>query len=136
MPAQRDLAIARRGVRPCVVIIDKHPAYRRAVRRRTWRATHIRTVLHRARGDPTEAIERSHVPVKDRIRPMLGLRSVATGQRLPEGIELARAIRRGQFRSAPELGGTWTSRRLTGGRSHVHLAGRPTALCRLPPPGE
>ena len=45
-----DLAIARRGVRPTVVISDKHPAYRRAVRRRGGRATHVRTGLHRAWG--------------------------------------------------------------------------------------
>jgi transposase-like protein len=88
-------AIARRGVRPRVVITDKHASYRRAVRRRSWRATHIRTGLHRARGETTKAIERSHVPIKDRLRPMRGLQSVATGQRLLEGIELTQAIRRG-----------------------------------------
>jgi DDE domain len=38
-----DQAIARRGGRPRVAITDKHAAYRRAVRRRTWRAAHIRT---------------------------------------------------------------------------------------------
>jgi transposase-like protein len=41
-------AIAQRGVRPKVVIADEHAAYPRAVRGRTWRATHIRTGLHRA----------------------------------------------------------------------------------------
>jgi len=90
-------AIARRGVRPKVVITDKHAAYRRAVRRRTWRATHIRTGLHRARGETTKAIERSHVPVKDRLRSMRGLQSVATGQRLLEGIEAVQAIHRGHL---------------------------------------
>jgi transposase-like protein len=90
-------AIARRGVRPKVVITDKHASYRRAVRRRTWRATHIRTGRHRARGETTKAIERAHVPVKDRLRPMRGLQSVATGQRLLEGIELARAVYRGHI---------------------------------------
>jgi transposase-like protein len=95
-----DQAIARRGVRPEVVISDKHPAYRRAVRRRSWRATHIRTGLHRARGETTKAVERSHVPIKDRVRPMRGLHSVATGQRLLEGIEVAQAIRRGHIGAA------------------------------------
>jgi transposase-like protein len=89
-----DQAIARRGVRPTVVITDKHAAYPRAVRRRTWRATHIRTGLHRARGETTKAIERSHVPIKDRLRPMRGVQSVATGQRLLEGIEAVQAIYR------------------------------------------
>ena len=95
-----DQAIARRGVRPKVVISDKHPAYRRAVRRRSWRATHVRTGLHRARGETTKAIERSHVPIKDRVRPMRGLHSVASGQRLLEGIELTQAIRRGHIGAA------------------------------------
>jgi IS6 family transposase len=97
-----DQAIARRGVRPRVVVTDKHAAYRRAVRRRTWRATHIRTGLHRARGETTKAIERSHVPTKDRVRPMRGLQSVATGQRLLEGLELAQAVHRGHIRSGNE----------------------------------
>jgi putative transposase len=46
-------AIARRGGRPRVVITDKHASYRRAGRQRTWRAAHIRTGLHRARGETT-----------------------------------------------------------------------------------
>jgi transposase-like protein len=90
-------AIARRGGWPRVVITDKHASYRRAVRQRTWRAAHVRTGLHRARGETTKAIERSHVPVKDRLRPTLGLQSIATGQRLLEGFELANAIRRGHI---------------------------------------
>jgi transposase, IS6 family len=106
-----DQATARRGVRPRVLITDKHPAYRRAVRRRAWRAIHIRTGLHHARGATTKAVERSHVPVKDRLRPMRGLQSVATGQRLPEGIELAHAVRRGHVRPEPERGRRWPSRR-------------------------
>jgi transposase, IS6 family len=99
-----DQAITRRGGRPRVVITDKHAAYRRAVRRRAWRARHVRTGLHRARGETTKAVERSHVPVKDRLRPMRGLHSLATGQRLLEGIELAHALRRGDIRvgTAPE----------------------------------
>jgi transposase-like protein len=74
------------------------------VRRRTWRARYIRTGLHRARGETTKSVERSHVPVKDRVRPMRGLRSVATGQRLLEGIELAHAIRRGHVQASPVAG--------------------------------
>src|SRR5919197_2120514 len=37
--------------------------------------------LHRARGETTKPIERSHAPVKDRLGAMRGLRSIATGQR-------------------------------------------------------
>jgi hypothetical protein len=54
------------------------------------------TGLHRAPGHPpTQPIERSHVPVKDRVRPMRGLQSIPTGQQLVEGMTVAQAIRRG-----------------------------------------
>jgi len=89
--------IARRGVRPREVITDKHARYRRAIRRHARRAAHFQTGLHRARGETTKPVERSHVPVKDRLRPMRGLQSIATGQCLLEGIELAHAIRHGHI---------------------------------------
>ena len=87
-------AIRRRGVTPVVVITDKHQPYVRAVQQHVPTALHIRTGLHRARGVTTKAIERSHVPVKDRVRPMRGLETIGTGQRLLEGIEVAQGIRR------------------------------------------
>jgi transposase-like protein len=101
--ARRDLAsaraffapaIRRRRVRPDHVVTDKHQAYVRAVRRHAPRAVPTRTGLHRARGETTKAIERAHVPIKDRPRPMRGLQSVSTGQRLLEAIEAVQAIRR------------------------------------------
>jgi transposase-like protein len=61
---------------------------------------HTRTGLHRARGETTKPIERSHIPIKDRLRPMRGLQSIASGQRLLEGIEAVQAIRRGELRAA------------------------------------
>src|SRR5687767_6738153 len=79
----------RRAARPGTVITDKHPAYGRAVRRHAPRAAHVRTGLHRARGETTQPVERSHAPVKDRLRAMRGLQSVATGQRVLEAIEAA-----------------------------------------------
>ena len=102
-------AIARRGVTPTVVITDGHPAYRRAVREHAPGARQIVTGLHRAPGHATtQPIERSHVPVKDRVRPMRGLQSIATGQWLMEGMAVAQAIHRGHMRStgvtATELG--------------------------------
>jgi transposase-like protein len=72
----------------------------RAVRRHARRAVHTRTGLHRARGETTKPIERSHVPIKDRLRSMRGLQSIASGQRLLEGIEAVQAIRRGELRAA------------------------------------
>ena len=102
---QRDLAsaraffaqaIARRGVRPLLLVVtDKHPAYRRAIRRHARGARHVRTGLHRTRGETTKPIERSHVPVKDRLRPMRGLQSVRTGQWVIETVEAMQALRRG-----------------------------------------
>jgi transposase-like protein len=76
------------------VVTDMHQASVRAVRRDARRALHTRTGLHRARGETTKAVERSHVPIKDRLRPMRGLQSVPTGQRLLETIEAVQAIRR------------------------------------------
>ena len=56
--------------------------------------------LHRARGKTTRAVERSHVPVNDRQRPMRGLQSVPSGQRRLEGIEARQAVRRGDVRAS------------------------------------
>jgi IS6 family transposase len=90
-------AMARREVQPRTVVTDKHAGYPKAVAEDAG-AHHVRTGLHRSRGETTQPIERSHALVKDRVRPMRGLQSVATGQRVLEGIELARAVRRGDIR--------------------------------------
>ena len=89
------LATYRRRSLPDAVITDKHPAYARAVRDEVPGATHTQSGLHRRSGLDTKAIERSHVPTKDRLRPMRGLQSIRTGQRAIEGVELARAVQRG-----------------------------------------
>jgi transposase-like protein len=91
-------AIKRRGVVPIEVVTDKHRAYLRAVKQHAPNAKHRRTGLHRKRALTTKPVERSHVPIKDRVKPMRGLGSVATGQRLLEGVELAQAVRRGDVR--------------------------------------
>ena len=97
-------AIKRRGVVPEEVITDKHRAYLRAVRQHLPNAKHRRTGLHRERALTTKPIERSHVPIKDRVRVMRGLGSVETGQRLLEGVELAQAVRRGDVRPLDRCG--------------------------------
>jgi len=89
------LATYRRHALPEEVITDKHPAYVRAIRDEVPGATHTQSGLHRKRGLDTKPIERSHVPTKDRLRPMRGLQSIRTGQRAIEGVELARAVQRG-----------------------------------------
>jgi hypothetical protein len=58
-------------------VTDKHQAYVRAVRRHARHAAHSRTGLHRARGETTKPVERRHVPIKDRLRPMRGAHRVA-----------------------------------------------------------
>lgn len=63
-------AIKRRGLVPNEVVTDKHQAYLRAVRQHAPNAKHRRTGLHRKRALTTKSIERSHVPVKDRLRSM------------------------------------------------------------------
>ncbi len=90
-------AIKRRGVVPDEVVTDKHRAYIRAVKQHAPNAKHRRTGLHRQRALTTKSIERSHVPIKDRVRPMRSLGSVAAGQHLLEGIELAQAVQRGDI---------------------------------------
>ncbi len=90
-------AIKRRGVVPGEVVTDKHRAYLRAVKQHAPNATHRRTGLQRKRALTTKPIERSHVAIKDRVKPMRGLGSTATGQRLLEGIELAKAVQRGDI---------------------------------------
>ena len=85
-------AIRRRGVTPTVVITDEHQLYVSAVGEHAPNALHIRTGLQRVHGETTKAIGRSHVPIKDRVRPMRGLQTIGTGQCLLEGIEVAQGI--------------------------------------------
>ena len=91
------LATYRRHALPEEVITDKHPAYVRAVRDEVAGAQHTQSGLHRVNGADTKPIERSHVPTKDRLRPMRGLQSIRTGQRVIEGVELARSVHRGHI---------------------------------------
>src|SRR5918912_1158090 len=61
-------AIERTGVIPREVITDHHRPYIKAVASICPGALHIRTGLHRTRGETTKAVERSHVPTRDRLR--------------------------------------------------------------------
>ncbi len=88
-------ALARTGWRPTQVISDHHQPYVKAVREVLPEAEHVRTGLHRARGETTKAVERSHVFVRDRLRGARGVKTLATGQRFFEGFEALHALRRG-----------------------------------------
>ena len=88
-------AIERTGVMPHEVITDRHQPYIKAVATACPGARHIRTGLHRARGATTKAVERSHVPSRDRLRNSRGLQRTETAQRFLEGFEAMRHLRRG-----------------------------------------
>ncbi len=88
-------ALARTGWRPAQVISDHHQPYVRAVQEVLPEAEHVRTGLHRARGETTKPIERSHVFTRDRLRASRGVKALATGQRFFEGFEALHALRRG-----------------------------------------
>ena len=88
-------AIERTGVVPNEVVTDHHQPYIKAVASTCPGAHHIRTGLHRARGETTTTVERSHVPTRDRLRNSRGLKRTETGQRFLEGFEAIRHLRRG-----------------------------------------
>ena len=87
-------AIERTGVSPHEVVTDRHQPYLKAVATICPGAQHSRTGLHRARGETTKAVERSHVPTRDRLRNSRGLKRTETGQRFLEGFEAMRHLRR------------------------------------------
>jgi transposase-like protein len=86
-------ALGRSSETPGAIITDHHQPYIKAIQRVVPTAAHIRTGLHRATGETTKAIERSHVPVRDRLRSSRGLKTLHTGQRFLEGFECLRALR-------------------------------------------
>ena len=77
------------------MISDHHRPYIKAVQEVLPEAEHVRTGLHRARGETTKPIERSHVFTRDRLRASRGIKMLATGQRFFEGVEALHALRRG-----------------------------------------
>ena len=88
-------AVKRWGLEPDQVVSDHHPPYVRAVKGVLPGATHIRTGLHRRRGETTKSIERSHVAIRDRLSCSRDLKSVIAGQRFLEGFEAVQALSRG-----------------------------------------
>jgi putative transposase len=96
-------AIERSGVIPDEVVTDHHQPYVKAVSVTCPCAQHVRTGLHRVRGETTKAVERSHVPMRDRLRNSRGLKRTETGQRFLEGFEAVRHLRRGGSPGAGHL---------------------------------
>jgi transposase, IS6 family len=97
------LALGRSGQTPSAIITDHHQPYIKAIQRTVPAALHVRTGLHRAAGETTKSIERSHVPTRDRLRSSRGLKSLNTGQRFLEGFECMRALRGGHIQLAGVL---------------------------------
>jgi transposase-like protein len=83
------------GVTPTTVVSDHHQPYIAAVQAARPAARHSRTGLHRAHGETTKPIERSHGAIRDRLRSSRGPKSLETGQRLFEGVEALHALHRG-----------------------------------------
>jgi hypothetical protein len=101
-------AIASTGTTPRRVITDKAATYSPAL------AAAVSGVLHRTGRYPTNGIERHHGFLKERLRPMRGLKSIASAAIFVRGHALMRNIRRGFYRlveSAPQrlvFAWTWT----------------------------
>jgi hypothetical protein len=76
---------------------DHHQPYVKAVQEELPEAEHVRTGLHRAHGETTNPIERSHIATRDRLRSSRGLKTVPTGQRFTEGFEALQALRGGHI---------------------------------------
>jgi transposase-like protein len=96
-------AIERTGVVPHDVVTDHHQPYIKAVASACPGALHVRTGLHRACGETSEAVERSHVPTRDRLRNSRGLKRTETGQRFLEGFQAVRHVRRDGMPGAGHL---------------------------------
>jgi transposase-like protein len=88
-------ALKNVGTPPTTVISDHHRPYIKAVRELLPEATHVRTGLHRAHGETTKPIERSHIATRDRLRSSRGLKTLGTGQRFFDGFEAVQALRHG-----------------------------------------
>jgi len=96
-------ALSRSAQLPSVIVTDHHQPYIKAIQRTVPTAVHVRSGLHRMTGVTTKPIERSHVPLRDRLRASRGLKTLRTGQRFLEGFECVRALRGGHIRMADVL---------------------------------
>jgi transposase-like protein len=105
------------------VITDHHQPYVKAVATTCPGAFHIRTGLHRARGETTKPVERSHVPMRDRLRNSRSLKRTETGQRFLDGFEAIRHLRRGGMPGAGHL--------VPGPASHARVRAVVTVIHRL-----
>jgi len=87
-----ELALGRSGQLPSVIVTDHHQPYIKAIQRTVPSAAHIRSGLHRLTGETTKPIERSHVPIRDRLRSSRALKTLRTGQRFLEGFRVSACL--------------------------------------------
>ncbi len=76
-------ALATSQIQPTTVVSDHHQPYVKAVAATVPSARHVRTGLHRLRGETTKAIERSHVATRDRLRSSRGFEDRSHRTALP-----------------------------------------------------
>ena len=88
-------ALARTGWHPTLGIRDHHQPCIKAIQEGLPAAEHVRTGLHRASGETTKPIERSHDFARDRLRVTRGLKTLATSRRFFESFEGLHALRQG-----------------------------------------
>jgi transposase-like protein len=103
--AKAFLRKAMKGQRiPTKITLDAYAASHRAVSDLKEKGELPQRVLVRTSKYLNNTIEQDHRRVKQRLRPMLGLKSVRTAAIVISGIELAEKIKKGQFKVG-KLGG-------------------------------
>jgi len=113
---QRDINAAKAFLRkamkgqrlPAKVTLDAYAASHRAVADLKDSAELPKRVVVRSSKYLNNLIEQDHRRIKQRLRPMLGLKSFETADIVISGIELAEKIKKGQFKMG-KLGGRQTT---------------------------
>lgn len=84
------------SVIPTTVVSDHYQSYLQPAQRAFPEATSGRTGLHRARGETTTYVERSHIAIRDRLRSSRGVKTRVTGRRCSEGFGAVQALGHGR----------------------------------------
>ncbi len=97
--AKAFLRQAMKGQRvPAKITLDAYAASHRAVAELKDSCELRKRVIVRSSKYLNNLIEQDHRRVKQRLRPMLGLKSFETAEVVIGGIELAEKIKKGQFK--------------------------------------
>ena len=94
----------KKARKPTKITLDAYAASHRAVREMKEAGELSKRVRVRSSQYLNNLIEQDHRRVKQRLRPMLGLKSFRTAAVVISGIELAEKIKKGQYRIG-KLGG-------------------------------